>query len=72
MIIVAATTLSQGGDSGGPVYSYQAGGVLAQGIISGEESGTNGRKTVIIPLSTLTESLNVTVTTTGNNYQTCC
>jgi len=64
----------RGGRSGGPVYSYnnQGAGVLAQGIVSGELTGSNGRQTVIVPISTLSGALGTTASTTGNYYQTCC
>jgi len=74
MVVDGATSLSQGGDSGGPVYSHnnQGAGVLAQGIVSGELTGSNGRQTVIVPISTVSGALGTTVSTTGNYYQTCC
>jgi len=55
MLVDGATSPSQGGDSGGSVYSYnnQGAGVLAQGVVSGELTGSNGRQTVIVPISTL-------------------
>lgn len=70
MLVDGATSLSQGGDSGGPVYSYNNRGaeVLAQGIVSVELTGSNGRQTVSVPISTFSGALGTTVSTTGNYH----
>jgi len=76
-VIDSNHSLSQGGDSGGPVYTYDTvGGVtglLGLGIIVGERTNTNGHVTVLSPVSTMRKALGFTDVMTNANYsQTCC